>query len=122
MAEHLKILLVEDEALIALNLKLGLQRAGHQVSLVSTGEKALASVALNRPDLIIMDKGLPGPLDGFETMRRIQAQDDIPVIFMTGYQDQAYQSAGQALHPLAYLVKPVEVEKLQQMIASMQAR
>ncbi|MBD3305915.1 response regulator, partial [candidate division KSB3 bacterium] len=88
MNRPFRILLVEDEVMIAMGLELELKRAGYpECQRVVSGEEALVRVAQEPPDLILMDIRLAGKLDGIETARQIQAQTDIPIIFMTGYPD-----------------------------------
>jgi CheY-like chemotaxis protein len=81
------VLIVEDDALIALHLQELLQNAGYTVpDPVSSGEEAIGRAGLPAaPDIILMDIGLGGDLDGFETARRIRQIVDIPVIFLSGH-------------------------------------
>ena len=81
------ILVVEDEGLIALHLMELLEKAGYKVSgLAATGEMVLQTLATSPPpDLILMDIGLAGPIDGIETARLIRNKFSIPLIFVTAY-------------------------------------
>ncbi|HEQ72049.1 MAG TPA: response regulator, partial [Spirochaetia bacterium] len=79
-----RVLVVEDEGLVALELKEALSKMGYGVSnVVSSGNEALDSVVADCPDLILMDIRLDGPLDGIETARRIKEICNIPVIYLT---------------------------------------
>ncbi|GAK58678.1 response regulator receiver protein [Candidatus Vecturithrix granuli] len=114
-----KIIVVEDEALTAMNLKLQLARFGYNVSnIVPTGEEAIASIEQENPDLILMDIRLAGMLNGIETARQIQTtHKDLPIIFMTGYTDPELQKQAEQLHPLAYVIKPVNIQELKTIIS-----
>lgn len=112
----IRILLVEDEAIIALHLQMQLRKIGYHIEIASTGEQALQKLASFKPNLMILDKGLPGKLDGLEVARRVHTQYHIPFIMITGYQDQEILNEIQKLNPLAYLIKPIQVEKLKQII------
>jgi CheY-like chemotaxis protein len=102
-----KILIVEDEAVIAMEIEMRLGRMGYEViGNAATGEKALALAEINRPDLALMDINLVGPVDGVETAARLRGRFGIPVVFLTAYSDDAtIERATQAV-PLGYLTKP----------------
>ena len=84
------ILIVEDEGLIALHISEILANAGYRVAdLLPSGEDALEYLSKTPPpDLILMDIGLAGKMNGIETARRIREHSDIPVLFLTAYSDQ----------------------------------
>jgi len=112
-----KILLAEDEALTARTLRELLAGYGHQVEIVATGAKVLAAVADNRPDLILMDISLAGPMNGVEAARQVRVLHPIPIVFITGYDDQ--ESMKEALElSKAYIRKPLSIEILVQAINS----
>lgn len=109
-----RLLIVEDEALIALDMETQLTRLGYTVlGVVDTGIAAVRQVAEVRPDLVLMDIRIKGDLDGIETatqLRTVGAQ--IPVIFLTAHADEAtLQRAGLA-EPFGYLVKPFDERTL----------
>ena len=116
MGDLLRILLVEDEVLIAMRLEMELVAGGYKVcKRVSTGEDAISSVKKDEPDIILMDIRLAGKLDGIETVYQIQQLSscvNIPVIFMTGYPDKEIADKAKLLNPLAYFIKPVKIEDL----------
>jgi len=116
MAKPIRILLVEDEAIIAMSLQMQLIKAGYTVEIATNGETALKKVALKKTDLIVLDKGLPGKMDGLEVARQIQAQYRIPIIFMTGYQDREILNEIHEMDPVACLIKPIRVEELKAII------
>src|SRR5436305_8103139 len=81
-----KIIIVEDEILIAEDLRLILQRMGHQVvGIASSGAEAIEKANKLHPDLVLMDVRLQGPMDGVEAARRIRSTADIPIIYVTAY-------------------------------------
>lgn len=104
-----KILLAEDEALIALALQELLADFGHQAEIVATGAKVLASVAADRPDVILMDIGLAGPMNGIEAARQVRALYPIPIVFMSGYSDERHMDQA-ALLSQVFVAKPMGVE------------
>ena len=107
------LLVVEDEAMTAWLLSQSLQHMGYTVcGPVATGEAAVQAAADEQPDVVLMDIRLAGPMDGIEAAERIAAQREVSIIFMTGYSDQETKSRALALHPAAYLVKPVTPEHI----------
>jgi CheY-like chemotaxis protein len=107
------ILIVEDDGLIALRIQELLASSGYRVpEPIAFGEEALGRVLQTIPDLIIMDIGLPGEIDGLETARRIRTRLDIPVIFLTAYSDDQRLTRAREISPYGYLVKPVSDENL----------
>ncbi len=120
MKRPLHILIVEDEAIIALGLQMQLELAGYgDIRIVATGEDALAAAARLPPDLVLMDNGLPGDMDGIDAAEALCAQRPVPIIFMTGYAGSDLLARARALNPLGYLVKPVQVEEIEPLIASL---
>ncbi len=106
---QLKLLIVEDEALIGLQLKKGLSRAGYSVvGPVATAEDALRLAHNEKPDVVVMDIRLKGGMDGIETARQIGSFSAPWIIFTTGYQDSNLKKLALELGPLAYLVKPLD--------------
>ncbi|MBF0482232.1 MAG: response regulator [Desulfovibrionaceae bacterium] len=109
------VLIVEDERIIAMDLKFKLSRLGFCVkAAVPSGEKALDFLSQSRPDLILMDIMLEGQLDGVETTQQIsERHKGIPVIYITAFTDAATYDRAMATRPLAFLSKPVAMEDLQ---------
>ncbi len=107
------ILIVEDDGLIALRMQELLKSSGYRVSdPVASGEEALERLSLPLPDLIIMDIGLVGKIDGLEAARRIRSRFDIPVVFLTAYADDQRIARARDISPYGYLVKPFRDDKL----------
>lgn len=114
-----RILIVEDETLVAMLLEIECQRSGYQIlESVATGEEAVSLVQQDAPDILLMDIHLAGKIDGIETTRQIQAFADIPVIFMTSYSDQATMERARTLHPAAYITKPICLTELADVLNS----
>ena len=91
-----------------------LEKAGYRVAIATSGEKALQRAALVMPNLILLDVLMPG-LDGYETCRRLKAQEatrDIPVIFLSGLTETFDKVKGFGLGAVDYLIKPVAPEEL----------
>jgi two-component system, cell cycle sensor histidine kinase and response regulator CckA len=107
-----KILLVEDEGLLAANLTEELDQLGYSAAAVNSGEKALSKIAEDRPDLVLMDIKLKGQLDGIETSMRIKDHFKIPVIYLSAHADQATLDRACPTEPYGYLVKPVDEREL----------
>jgi CheY-like chemotaxis protein len=113
----MRILIVEDEVIIAMGIQADLEQAGHVVTqIVINGEDAIKSGAQNPPDLVVMDNRLAGKMDGIETGRAILSERPLPIIFMTGYAAENFMLRAQELNPLGYLVKPLKMVQLRELI------
>lgn len=101
------ILVVEDEAVIAAEIKYTLESLGYQiVGVADAGEDALEYIAESRPDLVLMDIMLAGEMDGVQTAKKIGEIYDIPVVFLTAFADEETLSRVKLIGPYGYLVKP----------------
>lgn len=117
--KRLKILIVEDEALVALVLQMSLAQAGHDVcELAATGEEAIEIARKENPDVVLMDVHLVGDMDGLEAARRIGAFSSAALILVTGYSDQSLRERTAELRPIAYLTKPIEPEDVEAALRS----
>lgn len=102
-----RVLVVEDEPASALHLETRLSFMGYEVAaIVSSGEDAIPQALRLGPDVILMDINLAGELDGVETARRIQAQQDIPIIYLTACDDEETVQRVSLTSPYGYLLKP----------------
>lgn len=110
--QHLRVLVVEDEGLVAAGLRGQLEDIGHQVvGLAKDGDEAVRLASKLQPDLIIMDIRIPG-IDGIEAARAILDQEAVPIVFLTAYPDDDFvRRAGEA-GAMAYLLKPVNQRAL----------
>ncbi|MBF0496163.1 MAG: response regulator [Deltaproteobacteria bacterium] len=108
-------ILVVDDALSAISMvRTALEQAGYQVSVATSGEKAVQRAALVMPDLILLDILMPG-IDGYETCRRLKAQEatrGIPVIFLSALTETFDKVTGFGLGAVDYLIKPIAPEEL----------
>ncbi|MFP4375361.1 MAG: response regulator [Spirochaetaceae bacterium] len=117
-ATPLRIIIVEDEAFVAMWLEQELTQSGFAVlGRVATGEAAVELAAEVRPEACLFDIRLAGDLDGIDAARRVRQFCDAKIIFMTGYPDSAIESRARELHPTAYLVKPVKIRQLQRVLS-----
>lgn len=108
-----KVLVVEDEAVVALDLKDRLVDLGYSVpGFVSTGEEAIRKAAEEQPDLVLMDVRLKGKMDGIEAAEVIRARFNIPVVYLTAFADDDTLRRAQVTAPFGYLVKPFETLQL----------
>lgn len=118
MEKKTSILIVEDDMIIAANLSLQLSNLNYEVTgIESRGEQAVIHARLNKPDIILMDINLKGEIDGVETVKRIQRDRQIPVIYLTANNDEATFSRARITHPKAFISKPFNKLDLQRTIA-----
>lgn len=114
-----KVLIVEDEVLTAMAMAVVIPAWGCQVvGTVTSGEEAIRIAEERRPDVVLMDINIEGPIDGLVAAREIIGRLGIPVIFMTGYDDDAIVGAAMELKPFALLVKPFEPSRLKALLQS----
>jgi PAS domain S-box-containing protein len=108
-----RILIVEDEGIIAKDVERALRKlAYHVTGIVSTGEQALLQAREDRPDLVLMDIMLEGEMDGIETARRIRQEFRIPVVYLTAFGDADTLERATATAPFGYVLKPFEERDL----------
>jgi PAS domain S-box-containing protein len=107
------ILVIEDEAIVAIDITQRLKRAGYNVPAVgATGEAALRALEELHPDLVLMDVLLKGEKDGIETAREIKNQFEIPVVFLTGQADEATQERVKNTGAYGFILKPIDTASL----------
>ena len=104
-----KILLVDDDALMRRSLAFHVEQAGYQVHTAANAEDAISFVRNSPPDLVILDIGLPG-MDGLDALRKIKAQNNLPVIFLTGRRRDLDEVLGLELGADDYITKPFDVD------------
>jgi DNA-binding response OmpR family regulator len=110
--EHGTVIVVEDDPHIADLVDLYLRREGFRVLLAADGERGLALFTQESPWIVILDVGLPGPLDGFDVCREIRAKTAVPVLFLTARDDEVDRILGLELGADDYLVKPFSPREL----------
>lgn len=109
-----KILIVEDEVIVAMDVERRLVKLGYNVTnSVSSGEEAINKVAEDQPDLVLMDIYLKGTIDGIEAAKQIYNRFNIPVIYLTANADNHTLERAKTTEPLGYLLKPFKERELQ---------
>lgn len=115
-----KILIVEDERLIGLLLAEEIGALGGEVAgVIASGRAAVQAARQEQPDAILMDISLSGDLDGIETARLIKASHDIPILFLTGYQDGHLLDRAWSVKPVGIVDKLDSTEAIRAAIASL---
>lgn len=113
MTPHKKILIVEDEFIIAMLIEKQITRLGYEVvAKVTSGDKAIETVKSNAVDLILMDIKINGDMDGIETMHQIRTFSNVPVIYITGNSDPVTKQKAFETGPVGYIIKPIEMDTL----------
>jgi len=103
------IVIAEDEGVVAMDLEFLLKRAGYQVlAIVVSGEDVIDQVGKLRPDLVLMDIGLLGEIDGIEAARVVQERFGAVVVYLTAHTDADTFRRAESTGPLGYLAKPFE--------------
>jgi diguanylate cyclase (GGDEF)-like protein len=106
-----RLLIVEDELLIAQSLARKLGRLGYAITgIVTSGLDAIEAAATEKPDLVLMDIILQGDMDGIEAAEHIYAEYEIPVVFITAYADDDTLLEAQRVGAYGYLLKPYQEE------------
>lgn len=117
MTNNFKILIVEDEMIIAADISMIISNLGYEVTgITPRGEDALKSIEATRPDLVLMDVALKGALDGVDTARMISSLHKIPVIFLTSNADDNTFNRAKEAKPFAFISKPFRQTDLQRAI------
>jgi DNA-binding response OmpR family regulator len=106
-----KILLVDDDNLLRQSLAYNLKKSGYQVSAAPTAEAGLDQIQADRPDLVLLDVGLPG-MDGLDAIKRIRSEWSLPVIFLTGRRKELDEILGLELGADDYITKPFDLDVL----------
>ena len=107
MLNQPKILIVEDEMIIAANISLELNNLGYEVTgIITRGEEALLHIKHQQPDILLLDINLKGELDGIETAKEMQKKHNVPIIYLTANADDANFNRAKETHPYAFITKP----------------
>lgn len=108
-----KILIVEDEVVIAMDLQFSLQQQGYNViGHLTRGEDVVNAIEADKPDIILMDIKLEGDIDGVDTAQMVYDNYNIPVIFITSYSNKTIIDRAKKTNPFGYIVKPFEEREL----------
>jgi two-component system, response regulator PdtaR len=112
-----RILVVEDDRIIARSLRMILEQLGYEVTaLASTGQAAINEAKETEPDLILMDIILDGDMDGIEAAQVISSHLSVPVIYLTAHADRATRERADGTRPFGYLSKPIMKDDLRRII------
>ncbi|SFN86614.1 two component transcriptional regulator, LytTR family [Bizionia echini] len=117
MEQPIKILIVEDEMIIAANISLQLTNLGYDVTgIIPRGEEALIHIKENKPDILLLDIQLKGAIDGIEMAQIMQQDYDIPIIYLTANTDDTHFEKAKTTNPHAFISKPFKKLDLQHAI------
>lgn len=110
---NIRIMIVEDEQIVAKHIKNHLEKGGYTIfEVVTTGEDAVERAAEIQPDLILMDIRLAGDMDGIQAAEKIRSRFNIPIIYLTAFADSETLERSRATEPFGYLLKPFEAKVL----------
>ena len=112
-----QILIVEDEAIVALDIQQRLVAHGYAVvGTAATGARAIELAEQHRPDLVLMDIRLQGPMDGITAAEEIRNRFHRPVVFLTAFSEEATLQRAKLVEPFGYILKPFEDRELKTII------
>lgn len=112
-----KVLIVEDEGIVAMDIESVLRELDCEITGIAyTGEEAVAMAKKEPPDLILMDIGLKGEIDGIAAAKIIQESCQSAVIYLTGFADDKTLNRAKETNPLGYLTKPLDDYSLRKFI------
>ncbi|MDP3483900.1 MAG: response regulator, partial [Methanobacteriaceae archaeon] len=112
-----KVMVVEDESIVAIDISQRLDSLGYEVSAtVSSGEKAIEMAEKTKPDIILMDIVLKGNIDGIEAAEVIGEKFKIPIVYLTAYSDEKTLKRAKYTGPFGYIIKPFEDRELHSVI------
>ena len=104
-----QILVVEDERIVAADIKMSAQRLGYDVcGIAFSGEEAIKKAEEMNPDLVLMDIVLEGEMDGIEAASSIRTRFDIPIVYLTAYADEKTLERAKITEPFGYIIKPYD--------------
>lgn len=108
-----KIVIVEDESIVAKDIKNRLNKLGYAVSaMVVSGKEAIQKVEKTQPDLVLMDIVLKGEIDGIEAAEIIWKKFHVPIVYVTAYTDSEVMERAKTTEPYGYLLKPLDTREL----------
>lgn len=113
MSPAARILVVEDESIVAFNLQQRLTHLGYDVpSIAVSGQECMEQVATTQPDLVLMDIHIQGDMDGIDVASRLQREHTVPVIYLTAYSEDSTLERARETQPYGYLLKPFSEREL----------
>ena len=108
-----KILIVEDEALVGLAMQETLRKHGYEIpEIIDSGDDIIPAIMAHQPDLILMDIRINSFTDGIDAAERIKLISNVPIIYISAFNDPATRKRVEKINPHAYLVKPVNEKTL----------
>lgn len=108
-----KIMIVEDESLVAADIQIHLEKMGYDVcSLADSGEEAVEQARLHQPDLVLMDIVLHGSMDGTQAAEELRKHINVPIVFLTAHADRQMLDRAKNCEPYGYLIKPFNPAEL----------
>jgi len=108
-----KIIIIEDDPLIALDLKSSLSEFGHEIiRTIDNGEEAISKIPSLNPDFVLMDINIKGKLDGIDTASKLNQLGNYPIVFLTGDKDEETLQRAKLTKPYGYLIKPFDANEL----------
>ncbi len=111
------IMVVEDEGIVSIDIRNMLRKAGYNVAAVAfQGEEAVQKAETSKPDLVLMDIGLKGEIDGIEAAKKIRERFRIPVVFLTGFADENTMAKAKEVNPSGFIIKPINEEELRRIL------
>ena len=114
-----RILVVEDEQVLAMDVEMQLVAFGYEVTgIAATGKEALRLAETTRPDLVLMDVQLRGPLDGFATAAKVQQIRKLPIVFVTAFGNTEAQRRAKAVSSCGFITKPYRPEDLRAVVSA----
>ena len=114
---EVQVLIIEDEAIVSMDLRYKLEALGYSViAEISSGEKAVDAVSELRPDMVLMDISLSGEMDGIDAAAQIRDQFGVPVVYITAYVGGDTLERAELTEPSGYLLKPFDDAELQAVV------
>ena len=111
------IMVVEDEGVVSIDIRNMLRKAGYDIAAVAfQGEEAVRKAETTKPDLVLMDIGLKGEIDGIEAAKKIRERLHIPVVFLTGFADENTMAKAKEVDPSGFIIKPINEEELRRIL------
>ncbi len=113
MFKKVSVLIVENEGIIALNIKTKLEDLGYRITAIAkSGEEAIQLAESTHPNLVLMDIRLPGQIDGITAAENISTQFNIPIVYLTAHADPEILHRAKITKPFGYIFKPFEIREL----------
>ena len=117
MDDRIKILIIEDEMIIAAHLSLQLSGLGYDVTgIIPRAEEAILHLRQHQPDIVLLDINLKGDIDGIDMAHEMQKHHNIPIIYLTANSDDSHFERAKATKPFAFISKPFKKLELQRSI------